>query len=179
MKEIKVWDLFIRLFHWSMVTIILINFTLFDEGTVHEILGYILLGLLALRFIWGFVGSEHARFKDFMPSPAKIKQYLNDMKMGKMPSFIGHNPLGAVMIFNLYITLLLLSLTGYMAITDRFWGEEWVEEIHEFFANYLLFSVALHVAGIIWVSVKSRVNLISAMFTGIKKFPSDNLDYHG
>ncbi|VAX08361.1 hypothetical protein MNBD_ALPHA03-1890 [hydrothermal vent metagenome] len=83
------------------------------------------------------------------------------------------------MIFNLYITLLLLSLTGYMAITDRFWGEEWVKEIHEFFANYLLFSVALHVSDIIWVSVKSKVNLISAMFTGIKKFPSDNLDNHG
>lgn len=171
MKEVKVWDLFIRIFHWSMVAIILINFTIFDEGPVHETLGFILVGLLAMRFVWGFVGPEHARFKNFIPSKNNVKHHLKEMTGEKKVTYLGHNPIGALMVFNLYFTLMLLCLTGYMAITDRFWGMEWVEEVHEFFANYLLFSVALHVMGVVWESIRSGVNLISAMFNGIKKIP--------
>jgi len=171
MKKVRVWDLGIRLFHWSVVAIILVNFTIFEEGAVHETLGYILLGLLGLRFIWGFIGGRYARFSDFFPTPAKISHHLKALSGDKMPPYPGHNPLGALMIFNLYLTLLLLCLTGWLAITDRFWGVEWVEEIHEFFANYLLFSVILHVGGVIWESFRSGVNLISAMITGIKKMP--------
>lgn len=176
MQEIKVWDIFIRLFHWSMVLIILINFTVFDEGTVHEILGYILMGLLALRLIWGFVGSPYARFAGFMPTIYKVKQHIENIRSGKEDSYPGHNPLGAVMIFNLLCTLILIGVTGYLSLTDRFWGVEWVEELHEFFANYLLFSVMLHVAGIVWESFRSGVNLISAMVTGIKRIPQRKMD---
>ncbi len=179
MGIVKVWDIFIRLFHWSVVLIILVNFTIFDEGPVHDMLGYILIGLLALRFIWGFIGPKYARFKNFLPSPGKISRYLQEHQGDKMTLYIGHNPLGSLMIFNLYLTLLLVSLTGYLSITDRFWGVEWVEETHEFFAGYLLFSVALHVAGVVWESFRSGVNLISAMFTGIKKFPLAQSDDHG
>ncbi|MCK5425037.1 MAG: cytochrome b/b6 domain-containing protein [Emcibacter sp.] len=171
MKEVKVWDLFIRIFHWSLVGIILVNFTVFDEGTVHEMLGYILISLLALRFIWGFIGSKYALFKNFVPKPEKIKQHLRELGEGNETSYLGHNPLGAVMIYNLYITLLLVSFTGYLSITDVFWGVEWVEEVHELCANYLLLSVAIHVAGVIWETSRSGVNLISAMLTGIKKIP--------
>jgi len=171
MKKVKVWDIFIRVFHWSVVAIILINFTIFDEGPVHDALGYSLMGLLAFRFIWGFIGTEHARFRDFIPNLSKISRYLKESSGDKATPYIGHNPLGAVMVYNLYLTLLFLCLTGYLSITDRFWGVEWVEEAHEFFANYLLFSVALHVAGVVWESLRSGVNLISAMFTGIKKIP--------
>lgn len=169
MKHIKVWDIFIRIFHWSTVAIVLINFTIFDEGTVHETLGYILMGLLGLRLVWGFVGSEYSRFSNFFPTPTKVKQHLKEIKEGKSSTHIGHNPIGAVMIFNLYLTLVMVSLTGYMAVSDRFWGVEWVEELHEFFAAYLLFSVAIHVIGVVWESLRSGVNLIYAMVTGIKK----------
>ncbi len=169
MQEVKVWDLFIRVFHWSVVAIILINFTVFDEGSVHEFLGYILMGLLTLRFIWGFIGPSYARFKNFIPNTKEIKHHLNEVGGDKITPYLGHNPLGALMVFNLYLTLILLCFTGYLAITDMFWGIEWVEETHEFFANYLLFSVALHVLGVVWETFRSGVNLISAMFTGIKK----------
>ncbi len=171
MKKVRVWDLGIRLFHWSVVVIILANFTIFEEGAGHEILGYTLLGLLGLRFIWGFIGSRHARFSDFMPTPGKIHRHLKEISDGEILIYTGHNPLGALMIFNLYFTLLLLGLTGWLAITDRFWGVAWVEEIHEFFAGYLLFSVIFHVSGVLWESFRSGVNLISAIFTGIKKMP--------
>ncbi|HEC01757.1 MAG TPA: cytochrome B [Sphingomonadales bacterium] len=171
MTKVKTWDIFIRTFHWSVVMIILADFTFFEEGRVHEILGYILLGLLGLRFIWGFIGSKYARFKDFFPTPTRIKNHLAEMGDGEKTSYIGHNPIGALMIFNLYFALLLLSLSGYLSITDRFWGVEWVEELHEFFAGYLLASVALHVAGVLWESRRSGINLISAMITGIKKVP--------
>jgi len=171
MTKVKTWDIFIRTFHWSVVTIILADFTFFEEGRVHEILGYILLGLLGLRFIWGFIGSKYARFKDFFPTPTRIKNHLGEMGDGEKTSYMGHNPIGALMIFNLYFALLLLSLSGYLSITDRFWGVEWVEELHEFFAGYLLASVALHVTGVLWESRRSGINLISAMITGIKKVP--------
>ena len=84
---------------------------------------------------------------------------------------MGHNPLGAVMVFNLYITLLLVSFTGWLGVTDQFWGTEWVEEIHEFFANYLLLSVFLHIGGVLFESIRTGINLISAMISGIKKIP--------
>jgi len=171
MQEVKVWDLFIRLFHWSMVMIILLNFIVFEEGTVHNWLGYSLLGLLGLRFIWGFVGPKYARFKNFIPSPRSVLSHIKEQKEGQRTVYLGHNPLGAVMIINLYLTLILLCATGYLAITDRFWGVEWVEEAHEFFANYLLLSVAVHIMGVVWESFRSHVNLILAMVTGIKKVP--------
>lgn len=171
MKEVKVWDIFIRVFHWSMVAIIFANFTLFDEGNVHETLGYILIGLLAFRLIWGFIGSQYAQFKYFIPNFDKIKRHIKNIREKKGSPYFGHNPIGALMIFNLFITLILLCFTGYVATTDRFWGVEWVEEVHEFLANYLLFSVLLHVTGVVLESFRSGVNLISAMFTGIKKIP--------
>ena len=171
MQEVNVWDFFIRLFHWSMVAIIVVDFTIFDEGSVHEILGYVLLLLLMLRFIWGFVGPEHAKFKNFIPTRNGISQHIKEQSCDKRTIYLGHNPLGAVMIINLYLTLVLLGFSGYMAITDMFWGVEWVEELHEFFANYLLLSVFIHVAGVVFESHRSGVNLISAMFTGIKKVP--------
>lgn len=171
MKEVKVWDLCIRIFHWLMVTIVFFNFTFFDEGRVHETLGYILVGLLIFRLLWGFIGSQHARFKDFMPNADKIRHHLKGIQEGYRTFYPGHNPLGALMIFNLLLTLALLCFTGYLATTDIFWGIEWVEEIHEFFADYLLFSIFIHVAGVVWETVMSRVNLIFAMFTGIKKIP--------
>jgi len=171
MTKVKTWDIFIRTFHWSVVMIILADFTFFEEGRVHETLGYILLGLLGMRFIWGFIGSKYARFKDFFPTPTRLKKHLGEMGDGEKTSYMGHNPIGALMIFNLYLALLLLSLSGYLSITDRFWGVEWVEELHEFFAGYLLASVALHVTGVLCESRRSGINLISAMITGIKKVP--------
>jgi len=171
MKEVKVWDIFVRVFHWSVVAIVFLNFTLFEEGTTHEYLGYILLVFLLFRLIWGFIGTKYARFANFLPSIAKVKIHLADLKNTGESKHMGHNPIGAVMVFNLYITLILVSFTGWLGVTDQFWGTEWVEEVHEFFANYLLLSVFLHIGGVLFESIRTGVNLISAMINGIKKIP--------
>jgi len=176
MQEIKVWDRFIRFFHWSVAGLVLLNFTLFEEGAVHEMLGYAVMGLVALRLIWGLIGPRFARFAHFFPTPARVKRHIRNIRAGKAEISLGHNPLGAVMIFNLILTLILVGVTGYLATTDRFWGVEWVEEGHEFLAGYLLFSIALHVGGVLWESVRTGINLISAMVTGIKKVPLAEMD---
>ena len=70
--RVAVWDRFVRLFHWSLVGCVLINAFLLDDGeTVHRWLGYTASALVLARIGWGFVGSTHARFADFFPTPAR------------------------------------------------------------------------------------------------------------
>lgn len=178
MVEVKVWDPVVRICHWFTVTVVLVNTTLLDEGSIHEALGYSVAVLLAVRLIWGFVGSKYARFSTFFPSRKRLREHLAGLslaskslagKYGGDCTTLGHNPLGALMIFNLLITLAVVCLTGHFMTTDRFWGSEIMEEVHEVFVVYLLVSVAAHVAGILVESFRTRVNLISAMVTGKKK----------
>jgi len=171
MTDVRVWDPVVRIFHWGTVFIVFTNFFLFDEGKVHEFLGYVLAGLLAVRLLWGFVSTGYARFANFLPTSARLRQHLTDIKQGAVSVEIGHNPVGALMIFNLLGTLILVCVTGHLATTDRFWGTEWMEEIHEFFSAWLMISVFLHVGGVLLESFRSGINLIHAMFNGIKRMP--------
>ncbi|WP_417431061.1 cytochrome b/b6 domain-containing protein [Kiloniella sp.] len=173
MQNVKVWDLFIRLFHASIAILFLANFLVTEDGgTPHRYLGYILLGLLALRFIWGFIGSYHARFTNFTPSKESVKEHLRRILFQEKDIHLGHNPLGALMVFNLLGSLSLICLTGILAETDMFWGMKWLEEIHEFLANYAMISVAFHLLGVAWETKRSKINIIKAMLTGKKSLPS-------
>ena len=68
--RVAVWDRFVRLFHWSLVGCVLVNAFLLDDGeTLHRWLGYTASALVLARIVWGFVGSRHARFDDFFPTP--------------------------------------------------------------------------------------------------------------
>ena len=77
MKKIYIWDPVVRLFHWGTVAIVILNLTLFEEGKIHNNLGYVLAGLIAVRLIWGVIGSRHARFSNFIPSYQALQAYLN------------------------------------------------------------------------------------------------------
>lgn len=168
MREVKVWDPVVRIFHWSTVAIVFINTLIFDEGDTHETLGYIVAGVLVVRILWGIVGTRYARFSNFFPTPARLREHLAH-RSDREEYSLGHNPLGAVMIFNLIVALAAVSLTGHLMTTDQFWGVDWMEELHEGFVIYLLVSVAVHVAGVLFESIRTRVNLIAAMVTGKKK----------
>ncbi len=167
--KVKVWDPIVRIFHWVTVSIVFIDYFVFDEGDLHEALGFTLIGLLTLRFLWGFVGTKNARFSCFWPTHSRLRSHWADLKHRREGHAIGHNPIGAVMIFNLLFALSITCLTGYLGITDRFWGVEWVEETHEAAAGYLMLSVTIHVIGVLFESWRTNTNLILAMFTGIKR----------
>jgi len=170
---IPVWDPLVRIGHWGLVTGIAVTW-LTTEGpaVVHDTVGYAVLAIVALRLLWGFVGPAKARFMSFVRAPGATLAYALRLVRGTEPRHVGHNPLGGWMIVALLATAFAAGATGWLYTTDRFWGVERVEELHEFIAELLLVLAALHVAGVIVTSIRHRENLVRAMFTGRKRAPA-------
>ena len=167
MKDIKVWDLFVRVFHWSLVVAFLSDALVIDEESrLHELVGYVVLALLALRVMWGLIGPKRARFSSFPPSLGAARAHLRDIRSGNAKIHDSHNPIGALMIYNLMLTMVLISGTGYLATTAGFKNSEWVIDVHEVFVNWALISVVLHIAGVILESRRLGVNLVKSMVGG-------------
>ena len=173
----KVWDLFVRVAHWTLVVSVLGAWLTSEvdgkaAAVAHEWLGYAALAILALRLPWGWIGSRYARFSQFVRGPRATLEYAQRVATGREPRHIGHNPLGAWMIVALIVMVVAASGSGWLYVSDRFWGEEWLEDLHEALANVLLGLVALHVAGVAFSSLRHRENLVRAMFTGRKRAPA-------
>jgi cytochrome b len=167
---VKVWDPFVRVFHWSLATLFLAAFlTGEDAGQVHITAGYAIAGLIALRIVWGFVGPRHARFSNFVRSPRAVLAYLRDVVVLRARRYIGHNPAGGAMIIGLLFMLLGTGLTGYMMTTDNFWGAKGIEEVHEAFANLTMGLIVFHVFGVLASSFGHGENLVKSMITGWKR----------
>lgn len=168
-KAVPVWDRFVRIFHWSLVACVMVNFFAVDGGeTLHQWLGYTASALVCARIVWGFVGPRHARFADFSPTPAKIRSHLAGLLSGAKDHHDGHNPVGAVVMLAMLAIVLALGTTGFLQTTDAFWGEEWLQELHEGLASALIGLAGLHAAAAIVMSRVERTNLIAAMITGVK-----------
>ena len=169
-QPVKVWDPFVRLFHCSLVSCVLLNQFVLEEGkTAHEWAGYIASALVLARVVWGFIGSRHARFADFFPTPRRLARHFAALRQGQHPQYAGHNPLGALMMLALMAIVLALGLTGWMQTTDAYFGEEWLQELHEWLANGLLIAAGLHAAAAIVMGRIERVHLVRAMVTGVKR----------
>jgi cytochrome b len=169
---VKVWDPFVRFFHWSLVTLFVIAYATGDEiEKVHIAAGYAIAGLLALRIVWGFIGPRHARFADFVKSPREALSYLRDTLLFRARRYIGHNPAGGLMVIALIVMLAATSVSGYLMTTDAYWGSKVMEEIHEALANATVALIALHVLGVLVASFTHRENLVKAMVTGRKRAP--------
>ncbi len=167
-QPVRVWDPFVRVFHWSLVSCVLLNFIVEEGEALHQALGYAASALVGARILWGFVGTRHARFADFFPTPDRLRRHFASLLAGQREHHVGHNPAGALMMLALMAFVLLLGLTGYMQTTDMFWGDEWLEEVHEALASTLLGLAGLHAAAAIIMGRLERTNLIGAMITGIK-----------
>ncbi len=168
---IRVWDPFVRIFHWTLVACVLLNFGVVEEGEdLHQWLGWLASGLVAARVVWGFVGTRHARFADFFPTPQRIRLHLQAMRRREPDAHPGHNPLGALMMLVLMALVAALGLTGWMQTTDRWFGEEWLMELHEALANGLMVLAGVHAAAAIVMGRLQRVNLVKAMVTGVKRW---------
>ena len=172
-KRIKVWDIGVRLFHWSMVASVASAYLLTDQRVLHRRLGYVVVALIGFRLIWGLIGTHHARFVNFVPGPQRFFGYLRDMAQGCEARYRGHNPAGAAMIVALLITLAAVGGTGYMLGMDAFFGVEWVEDAHKLLVKLLLVLVALHIGGVVLSSKRHRENLVLAMLTGEKDAEKD------
>lgn len=169
-ETVRVWDPLVRVFHWSLVLAFFGAYMLGDDGgALHQALGYAVLGLVAVRLLWGLVGSRHARFAGFVPSPRRFIAYLRDLAAFRERRYLGHNPAGAAMIVALLVMLTATGATGWMLTTDAFWGSEALEDVHKAFANGTLTLVVLHVAGVLYSGLRHRENLVRAMLTGRKR----------
>lgn len=182
--KVKVWDPLVRVFHWSLVSAFFIAyFTEEDFLGLHVWAGYTVLSLIFLRVLWGFVGTQYARFSDFVHGPQTVKQFLLDTVQLRAPRYLGHNPAGGAMIIMLMISLLLTTfsglavyaiedvagpLAGLLAGAGEFWGDV-LKEFHEFWANFTIFLVVIHIVGVIVESIIHSENLVSAMWHGYKR----------
>ncbi|WP_338413132.1 cytochrome b/b6 domain-containing protein [uncultured Sphaerotilus sp.] len=167
---VKVWDPFVRIFHWSLVSCVLLNYFVIEDGeTIHQWIGYAASALVSLRIVWGFIGTRHARFADFFPTPARLRAHVLAMRSGQVESHAGHNPLGALMMLALMALVLGLGITGFMQTTDAFWGEEWLQDLHGVIGSALIALAGLHAAAAILMGRIERTNLVGAMITGVKR----------
>lgn len=166
---VMTWDPVVRLFHWAVVAGCLFNFIVDDGKLAHRWVGYTVAAVLAIRILWGFVGTRHARFADFVPGWETLRGYMRDSLRFRERRYAGHNPLGAVMILALMVLLALITLTGWMTTLETFRRAHWLEEVHEVFANLLLPLVGIHVGGILYGSLRHGENLVKAMITGRKR----------
>lgn len=165
-----VWDIVQRVLHWGLVASIATAWWAGEERlAIHLAAGYVALAIVACRTIWGWTGSRHARFADFMQSPGAVWRYARAVAAFDEPRWVGHNPLGGWMVVALLVMAAAAGLSGWLSVTDRFWGVKWVQELHEALANSLLWLAGFHVAGVIYTSVRHRENLVRAMFTGRKR----------
>lgn len=193
---IRIWDPLVRVFHWGLVAAVAVAwFSGDDWEDVHVIAGYVVAGLVAVRLVWGLVGSRYARFSQFLRAPATVLGYLRDSAAGRERRYLGHNPAGAVMIVALLVTLAGTAFTGWLLenpqrlaalpempqiVAPAFAGDGGggnggeagiIGDLHEVLASLTLWLIALHVGGVILASWRHRENLARAMVTGDKRAP--------
>ncbi|MEQ1620714.1 MAG: cytochrome b/b6 domain-containing protein [Methylococcales bacterium] len=110
---VQVWDILIRIFHWSLVASFAVAYLSSEEDNPwHIYSGYTVLGLIVFRVIWGFVGSKHARFSDFLSSPSAVVGYFKNLRSDNPTHYLGHNPAGGWMVIALLVTLFAVTLSG-------------------------------------------------------------------
>ncbi len=182
--SVKVWDLPVRVFHWLLVAGFFAAYLTEDDFlNVHVWAGYLVTGLIIFRLVWGFTGNQYARFNNFLCSPIQSIRYIKDLINKRAQRYLGHNPAGAIMIVLLIVNVLITCITGFgVYAADQFAGpfagivgpeyEEIWEEAHEFFANFTLFLVFIHILGVAIESYIHGENLVKSMWNGSKR-PKD------
>jgi cytochrome b len=188
MTSVRVWDIPVRSFHWLLALSIL---GLFVTGKLggnwmewHKKIGFFVLGLIAFRIIWGFIGSHHARFKNFVRGPKAVLSYAKNLFSEKSEKYIGHNPMGGVSV------LALLAAVGFQAVSGLFANDDIMLEgpyasmvskalsdqmtkLHHLNSDLILILIGVHLSAIGFYAVYKQENLIEAMITGEKMVNSE------
>src|SRR6185437_11939106 len=118
---VRVWDGGVRVFHWALVVAVSsaarTGFVLGDTILAwHEAAGAVAIAAVAWRVVWGLLGTTYARFSSFAYSPAVVLAYLQDLWSGRPRRHLGHNPLGAMMVFALLAVVAAIALSGALAL---------------------------------------------------------------
>lgn len=185
-KQSKIkWDLFVRVFHWSLVVTVVFAWLTgeLDVEALHSWFGYVVLLLIPARIIWGFIGSTNARFVTFIYSPRETWVYIASALRNKPPHYESHNPAGALMVFGLLAILSLLVVSG---LIYEAWGEYegplWAMQvmigdglghlakvIHRTLPEMLLVMIGLHLMGVLVATFQHKENFVRAMWYGRDK----------
>jgi len=184
MKEF-VWDLFVRIFHWSLVASFTAAYLTAEYGydEIHEWLGYFIAVLIVSRIVWGFIGSKYARFSSFIFA---IPTYFKNLKAiatnNHEDHFVGHNPLGGAMVFALLFGLLGLVSSGLILLGwSEYTGPVWalgipvsedfgdvVKWVHYELPELMLLLIGAHILGVMIAIKQHGENLVASMFHGFK-----------
>jgi cytochrome b len=112
-QTVQVWDILVRIFHWSLVIAFAVAYlTSEEDNPIHIYAGYTVLGLISFRVIWGFLGSRYARFSDFVSSPSTVISYIQSILKRNPKHYTGHNPAGGWMVIAMLIVLFVVTLSG-------------------------------------------------------------------
>jgi cytochrome b len=188
--EVRVWDPFVRIFHWLLATVVLVNWFMDEPLWMHTWLGYLAAGLVILRIVWGFIGPENAQFINFVRGPRLVLEYVAGLVRFSSRRYLGHSPAGGAMIVALLVMISATIVTGMANLAaDRGEGplagaiskvkrpiipgqrrpRLLMKQVHETVANITLVLVVLHVLGVALGSFAHRENLVRAMITGRKR----------
>jgi cytochrome b len=202
--DVLVWDPLVRFGHWTLAAAFAVAFFSAEEGAGgpgvwHVWTGYLVGGIVVLRVLWGFVGSRHARFSDFVYEPDKVLAYLGDLLRGRGRRYVGHSPAGGAMVIALLVCLAATVATGIVAhgeqgkgplaaaqVTDTTnatgseaqrtpieaggeRGESVIAEVHDLLADIAMALVVTHILGVALASFVHRENLVLAMISGRKR----------
>ena len=188
-QTVKIWDLPVRLLHWSMVICFMVSWATaswFDDTMqIHLYSGYTMLVLILFRIAWGFAGSSTARFSHFISGISTVKAYAGTLLQARPGHYSGHNPLGGWAVLTILSLLLFQTLTGLFANDDilttgplAHWVgkdlSDTISNIHSLAFDFLLGIIGLHIAAVLFYRFFKGDDLISAMFTGSKTLAAGN-----
>ncbi|VAW22078.1 hypothetical protein MNBD_ALPHA12-885 [hydrothermal vent metagenome] len=184
---LRVWDLPTRLYHWLQFILVISALVIGFFGPewllpLHVWIGYAIAALIVFRLVWGLFGPHHSRFASFIPSRKKILDHISALRQGRPQHWIGHNPLGSVMVFALILVLIGILITGIIALGGvENWGPfeglvdfaigNDVRYIHYALAYALVALIGFHILGVFVETRLSHTSLIKAMITGNKTLP--------
>lgn len=188
MRPTLIWDLPTRVFHWSLVCCFVGAWLTSESDTwlsVHVFLGYLMLGLVGFRVVWGLVGTHHARFSSFWFGPRAALTYLRQVLAHQAARHVGHNPTGSLAIYLLLLLAVVVGATGVFTLGGEeqqgaaaswlsFSQGRWAKKLHEGSAIAMLLLVLGHLAGVVVESLQHRENLARAMLTGTKLADADS-----
>lgn len=169
-KNILVWDVPTRVFHWLLV-LCFAGAWLTSESErlqmIHYAFGYSACVLVLFRLIWGVIGTRYARFAQFLIGPKEMITHFKDVLTGNQHPSPGHNPVGGIVMVGLMLIILLIGLTGYLNVKE-FLGD-FMGEAHEAVASLALALVIIHIAAAVIMSLFQKENLVRAMINGRKQ----------